>query len=1000
MQNLIKKRDIIKLNNYKIIVLLVISIFYGSSLYCQEYKDIKNITIKDGLPSNVVYGIKQDSKGFIWATTNKGVVRYDGRKFKLYTVEDGLPSNDNFVMLLDSKDNVWLYSFKAVCMIGNNGVVKTHAETNSHFSYFLKNDKDEFYFATKHPIIKDKIYITLAKAEGVKNKTLIETPSEMGFKIGSIAAVYIYDNDLYSSFYNQIDTSFNFHLKFSNGNVTYPKKNAELPELVIKHKARSLTEYVKVNDSVYVLLGPESYKLYVCNKPMKEFIYPQGMIKVANGMTSYFRDDLIVILNKGIFKLDLNLSTYGVLIPTINVYNPTGFIYDNDGNVWVSTLGEGIFKYPIKEIDSKSNYFKNIREERIVKLIGVGTKKLFYTNSKNEIFNFDRKIYNTNPYLSEIRFIETDGDNIYYGGSNALYKNDLQIFNSGFKSFSLRNDSILTSTTFGLNFLSSTNPKMLFTINQAKEKVDIPGRMFSVLLLDKLFYCGNENGLFYGYRSKRQLIPICLTDDQTTVTINSVLESSDGLIWVATEGYGVFVLKDNVPIRHFSKELLDLNIHSMRIDNRNNIWLSSRLGVNKIEKQGDDYVLSSLTSYHGLPSDYVNDTYCYNDILFVATDAGLVNVNLKEINYQEFNIPPPSYLLSGKFISNGTRKNINLNQEGIFDFNQNTISFEYTGISHRSNGKIGFEYRLLPGISNWTATTNDNITFNSLSPGTYTFEVRAINAIGIKSEFPASYSFTINKHYTQTTWFFILIALLLVALSVLVVSTYFRYKRKRFEEANKTQKTISELRLKSLQSQMNPHFIFNSLNAIQQFINVENRRAANDYLARFARLMRLYLGGSENQFISLEQEMEVIRLYCQLEHLRFADKYEYEIKIQHGLDLSEVKVPAMLLQPHVENAIRHGLVPSGKDNNFLNIEVYKLGEGILCSIKDNGVGRSKSLELKMYKQERHRSLGNKISKERLEVIRDLKLANITETIDDVICDNMICGTEVRIFIGF
>ncbi len=132
---------------------------------------------------------------------------------------------------------------------------------------------------------------------------------------------------------------------------------------------------------------------------MKEFIYPQGMIKVANGMTSYFRDELIVILNKGIFKLDLNISPKGTLIPVINVYNATGFIYDNDGNIWVSTLGEGIFKYPIKEIVSEFNYFKNIRKERIIKLAGTGTKHIFYTNSKNEIFNIDKKIYNTNLYL-------------------------------------------------------------------------------------------------------------------------------------------------------------------------------------------------------------------------------------------------------------------------------------------------------------------------------------------------------------------------------------------------------------------------------------------------------------------------------------------------------------------------------------------------------------------------------------------------------------------------
>jgi sensor histidine kinase YesM len=999
MQNLIKKRDIIKLNNYKIIVLLVISIFYGSSLYCQEYKDIKNITIKDGLPSNVVYGIKQDSKGFIWATTNKGVVRYDGRKFKLYTVEDGLPSNDNFVMLLDSKDNVWLYSFKAVCKIGADGEIKTYVETNSNFSYFKINELDEVYFRVRHKRFPEPGYSQYNYYKISDNKvieydfigaeSLFETYSIFFLDHKLTICSYTSKNSLVSN--KTISENYTYGDSLSNSIL--------VPKLSITHKFPIIGEFINVNDSISILMSSSNYKVYKFNQPQIEKAFPFRMRKFTVGNAYYYDGNLLILFDKGIYKLDLNSDSNGTFKPFIDIPMATGILYDKDGSFWVTTLGKGVYKIPKYLAYSENPICKKIDESRVVKLSGYKNEKLWFVNSSNEVKEYYTKRKYKTTSLSDLRFIENDSAKLFYGGSNAFYIDNKLVFQFGFKSISIKDETIIISSSFGMNFLSKNNPYIPKYKNQYLIG-DIEGRMIAVLLLDDFFYCGNENGLFYGRRDSKTLTPICLSETESTISVNGILKSSDGLIWISTEGFGIFILENNKPIKHFTNELLDLNIHSMRTDNRNNIWVSTRLGVNKISKNDSNYEIQKITSYHGLPSNYINDTYCYDDILYVATDEGLAKLNLNDLNEEEFNKAPLVYLLKSRVSSNGKRLKIDLNENNSFDFNQNTISFEYTGISLRSNGKIGFEYRLLPSITNWTATTNDNITFNSLAPGSYKFEVRAINAIGIKSEFPASYSFTINKHYTQTTWFFILIALLLVALSVLVVSTYFRYKRKRFEEANKTQKTISELRLKSLQSQMNPHFIFNSLNAIQQFINVENRRAANDYLARFARLMRLYLGGSENQFISLEQEMEVIRLYCQLEHLRFADKYEYEIKIQPGLDLSQVKVPAMLLQPHVENAIRHGLVPSGKDDNFLNVEVYKLGEGILCSIKDNGVGRSKSLELKMYKQERHRSLGNKISKERLEVIRDLKLANITETIDDVICDNMICGTEVRIFIGF
>jgi Histidine kinase/Y_Y_Y domain len=999
MLDVIKNNHIIKYLPLKLIVLMVSVCLFGNSLFGHGYEEIKNLTIKDGLPSNVVYGVKQDSKGFIWATTNKGVVKYDGRKFQLYTVKDGLPSNDNYAMLLDSRDNIWLYSHKAVSKIGHDGKIKVYEKTNNSYSYFLLNSNDEVFFKRGANLgdhnSKEKHFM-------IKDENLIELDfSDLGkFNLYTSTVFLDDEGELTVALYAEQNQRKLFRLRDNYKMVEIPTNSHYYKNIFITNKRHGIGEFIYVNDTVSILVNTHFFRIYVCNEPKGEISYAKGMQKASFGNIFKHENDVFLFFDKGIYRFNIDLEKSGYFEPFLELSNVTGIVHDKEGSFWVSTLGEGILKYGQHELDKSNSLFTMKVDNRVFKLSGYKNEKLWYANSKNNIKEmFSNRQYPTKG-LIDFRFLLNDGENLFYGGSNAFYINDKLILESGFKDISMSSGSIITASTFGLNFLDKQDPDFDAKGKYGEFKAHIPGRMSSVLLLDKLFYCGNENGLFYGNINKKELIPICLIDDQSTVNISGILKSSDGQIWVATDGFGVFVLKDNVQIKHFSKELLDLNIHSMRIDNRDNIWLSTKLGVNKIEKNGREYFVSNLTSYHGLPSDYVHDTYCYDNILYVATDAGLVNVNLNKINHLEFNKNPPAYIIGAKLIKDGSGKKQDLSRIGSFDYNENNISIEYTGISYRSNGNISFEYRLLPTIPNWTSTSSDNITFNTLASGKYTFEVRAINGIGIKSNIPESYSFTINKHFTQTSWFLLLIGIVLIALSSLIVSTYFRIKRRRDDEINKTQKLISELRLKSLQSQMNPHFIFNSLNAIQQFINVENRRAANDYLARFARLMRLYLGGSENQFIPLEQEMEVIKLYCQLEHLRFADKYEYDIKIQPGLDLSKVHVPAMLLQPHVENAIRHGLVLSDNDNNYLSIDVYESEDGIMCVIKDNGIGRSKSLELKKNNQNRHRSLGNKISKERLEVIRELKLAHIVETIDDVVCNNKVCGTEVRIFIRY
>ena len=578
-----------------------------------------------------------------------------------------------------------------------------------------------------------------------------------------------------------------------------------------------------------------------------------------------------------------------------------------------------------------------------------------------------------------------------------MYQNNLLFEKFGFKSSSLRGDTLALTTSFGINFLN-TKALHSFHGSDSKQIVDVSGRYYAILLLQGKYYVGNQDGLFCGTKNNNDLTAICLDDLLESVGVNGIKMSTDSLVWVSTDGNGVYVLKNDIVINHFSDQLLDANIHSMKIDDKNRVWIATRKGVNLIRTQNQQFHVTGYNSYHGLPDNYINDVYSFDDTLYVATDNGLARCNIIDLLENKLDFVPKVHIVGFKFLKNAWQ-NFDLSANHHLKYDENNINIEFTGISFRSNSKIKFVYRLLPIVNDWIETNNDNITFNNLKAGNYTFEVKAIDALKHLSIKPAQVTFVVGKHYSDEIWFKIFVWGTIIAGISFAIWKYVRDRRATLAESRRIEKLISELKLQSLQAQLNPHFIFNSLNAIQQFINIENKKAANDYLSKFAKLMRLYLNGSDTQFISMAQELEVIKLYTSLEHLRFADKFAYSITIDDNINLDHYNVPAMLLQPHVENAIRHGLVPSGKNDNHFYISMINKTNGILCVIEDNGIGRTKSLELKNSKINEHRSMGNKISKERLEVIRSLKLGFITETIIDL-TDSMgeICGTRVEIFI--
>jgi len=239
------------------------------------------------------------------------------------------------------------------------------------------------------------------------------------------------------------------------------------------------------------------------------------------------------------------------------------------------------------------------------------------------------------------------------------------------------------------------------------------------------------------------------------------------------------------------------------------------------------------------------------------------------------------------------------------------------------------------------------------------------------------------------------LSVLIIAIAVLFIRSNRLRSKQRLEAMNHR---ISNLTQKNLRTQMNPHFIFNTLNSIQYYVFQNDRIASNDYMTKFAKLIRKTLENSEHPAIPIDEEIGALKLYLELESLRFKEKFDWKIEIDEEIDTYMYKIPTMLIQPFVENAIGHGLMNKvGK--GYINIGL-KLGENcILCSIEDNGVGREKAMEIKNNKKENHISLGTSITESRLKLVNSLygksMKVEYTDMKDD---DGKACGTRVEICI--
>jgi len=401
-----------------------------------------------------------------------------------------------------------------------------------------------------------------------------------------------------------------------------------------------------------------------------------------------------------------------------------------------------------------------------------------------------------------------------------------------------------------------------------------------------------------------------------------------------------------------------------------------------------------------LLGSFVYDIAEIKNEAFLTTVDGIYKIQLNNNNHIS---KPLNYL--ALVIANQT-DTLPLRSGFIANETTRTIDFTAEALWYTSPQTVHFEYRLL-GASNdkWQTAqpTQRNFSFTGLEPGKYEFQAVAINSIGTRADAPIIYSFYIKKPWWQQWWLYLIILAVVIDIIYLAVQERIDTIKKRNDLLVETIQLQSEVRnsmLTAIKSQMNPHFIFNALNTIQSFIYSNDKSKANSYLGKFSNLIRIVLDSSNKKTISLTEEVETLQLYVDLEVMRFENTLQASIHVDPSLDTDGIFIPPMLIQPFVENAIKHGLLHK-INNRKLSISFKPSAnkQALEIEIDDNGIGRERSAFLNAQKNDEHNSFAIKANQTRIDLLNQLSTNKIVlKIIDKKDADNIAKGTTVKLFI--
>ena len=855
--------------------------------------------------SSTVYYVLQDSEGFIWLSTDAGVYQYDSYDFEHFSTANGLPDNEIFRIYEDSQHRIWFIPLNGKLSYYQNGKLNT-PENNKMLAKIpftkivigeFEDEKGNMYFASKNEIVckitpEDSVEITYNKM--IYNFLWVQNDS-----------VYTIEESLLNRHYNPRGSIYKDQIVIGVFLNVYYKKGTDQFEKLITLPEKSV-------EIIFMKLFSDS-SLFIGTRKGLYILNPNDTSTLKN----YFPDWAVTCIEKD-FENNLWISTLedGVhLVQSLNIlkYNepnlPSKIITclekDKDNNLWIGLTND---------------------DYAIIDNTGTITNYQFPSKINHDIVNI-RHFENETWVVSKSGLLKIEnGEKKYYD----FYGNDLLQFGK---------NSLILGQEYVLKFSADNfDEEIAYTIatRYGQEKYTLIKSRCNVLTAGKSneAWIGTIHGLFC-YRDN-VLIDFGKIDPLFKAFIRDIkYDPTSGRTYVATNTNGILVVRDDkLEFTITSADGMPYNdCYAIKILSSEHILASASNELVAITMDKKP-IVNILNISAGAFSNRIFAIEEINGTIYLGTENGLISFSRKNTYRNE---SKPKIVLQDFIVSNQSELQ---NQDKSFSYNQNEITISYTGVSFRDHKNLSYEYVLEGYDENWQRTRERIITYKSLPPGNYVFKVRAVNRSGIYSE-TLSINYIIRTPFWQMWWFYVAIALIVAAAIYFVWKLRLKTIKANYaaeKEAMETERKLLELEHKAMRLQMNPHFIFNTLNSIKGFYAENDTVKANEYISKFSKLLRSILENTD-QVVSLEKEIEYLKLYLDLTQLRYPDKFVYKIAMDESINISKTGIPPMLVQPFLENSIVHGIVPM-QSQGLIQLDFAKSNGQLICSITDNGIGRN------------------------------------------------------------
>ena len=1030
-------------------ILYIFFLFTVIDASAQHFPKIRfsHITEKEGLSNNQVNWIEQDNAGFIWFATSDGLDRFDGYKIRSFYHIPGdsnsLVSNGVSEIVHDNQDHLWISTRDGLSM---------YDRRSGKFSNFRHNEADSNSLSSDQ---FNKIYIDQDNTAWVTSaSTLYHFDSRLHPRKVDIGfEKYNYDNHEVEMFKrisedreNQLwSSSFN-HLYLLDRKTKRTRKTfGPCPGDILSIYQDSHMQY---------WIGSFFGGLHKFDPESSRFdsIPLDGLVNVVNSVTEWTDQNnfrwIAIGTDHGLILLDpvsFRSKTYNCDPENLQYHDPhainnTRVFVDRQNILWIATDDGVSYVEPFKQLfeewavenSSSENHFSGdvysaSKNKEGIWLSKWMSKNLFFANQSGEIERQLSKLGSGKNSLlfsdsTKAYYVKCDGDSLIWLTTDQylvrydIYKNSAKIFKgtdisirTGLRTIVPYDNHTwwIRTRNNGFNGLYVFNPATgKFTRHYPHItgcKGCPPPYLMDILLTSKkeLYVVSRTEGM-YKYDPDHDNFIQVLKFEGKDLAFNSndfecVREDGQGILWIGTYmGLIAFDPASKKIVHNYTVDLRigGLNVVGISFDEQQNLWMNTTRGIFCMNsstcqvRQFDNSVglpnnlgngLLFMSDNHLMYSGLKDVMVQFNPVQLLKYECTISDVEFSEATVMDKPYPFQYNAAGEKFIN--------------IEPGENRFSLDFSVLNYDATNNNQFYYRLDGVMKNWQQNMNGHLAFYGLSPGQYTLHVKGFNKYGAKPGREDMITIVVKPMWWQTNLFRILCA----AIGICLIIFFVRRRISNIRRQASHKQRLSEMEMLALRTQMNPHFIFNSLNSVENFIMQNEKRLASDYLNKFARLMRMILEYSREDVVTVSKDLEALQLYIDLEQLRFNNKFAYKSCVDKELLNSDYRVPPLLIQPFVENAIMHGLANSDKPDLYLRVEIKLDREYIHYTIEDNGVGRKEAAFHKAQNRPAHKSLGMKITLERIALFNQQHQGDNAFVVTDLMdAKGQASGTRIEL----